>query len=148
MKIAHDVIIHLPPTNIFAYVTNLDNLIEWSGVVIAVRKISAGNLAVGTTMRLSTRFMGRWMEAIYEVVEYELDHLISLKSISAAAPCAFNLVFDPIEGGGTRVSQEAAIYLNLKSDFMNLKEAVQVNSLNRHFENDLLTLKDICESIY
>jgi hypothetical protein len=131
MKIAHSVVVHLPPTKIFAYVTNLDNLVEWSGTVIAVRKISAGEMAVGTMLRFTLRFMGRW---------------IALKSVSAVAPCAFNFLFEPIEGDETRVSQEADIYLNLKSSYIGLKESVLIHSLNRHLENDLLTLKDLSES--
>jgi hypothetical protein len=148
MKIAHSVIIHLPPMNIFAYTTNLDNLVEWSGAVIAVRKISVGEMAAGTTMRITLRFLGRWMDAIYEVVEFELDHCVALKCISAVAPCAFSFVFEPTEGGGTRVLQEAEIYLNLKSSFIGLKESVLIHTLNRYLENDLLTLKDLSESAY
>jgi hypothetical protein len=148
MKVAHSVIIHLTPTQVFAYATNLDNLVEWSGVVIAARKISAGEMAVGTTLRTTIRFLGRWMEAIFEVVEYVLDHRIALKSISAVAPCTFTLLFEPVEGGGTRVSQEAVVYLHLKSSFIGLEDAVLLNSIDRSLECDLLTLKDLSESAY
>jgi uncharacterized protein YndB with AHSA1/START domain len=148
MKIAHSVNISLPPTKIFAYVTNLDHLVEWSGAVITVKKISAGEMAAGTTLRLTLRFMGRWMETIYEVVEFELDHRITLKSIAAVAPCAFYFVFEPVEGGETRVSQEAVVYLSLKSSFMDLGTSVLENAVRRNLENDLLTLKDVTESAY
>ncbi len=146
MKLAHSVIINLPPTTIFAYATNLDNLVEWSTAVIAVRKISRGEMAAGTTLRITLRFLGRWMEAIYEVVELELDRHIALKSISAVAPCAFNFSFEPVKGGGTKVSQEADIYLNLKSSFMGFKETMLVHTVNRYLENDLLTLKELSEA--
>lgn len=148
MKIAHSVNIHLPPTKIFTYATNLDNLVEWSGAVIAVRKISGGEMAAGTTLRITLRFLGRWMEVIFEVVEYELDRRVTLKSISAIAPCAISFFFEPTEGGGTRITLEAVVYLNLKSSFIGFEEALLTKSVIRSLENDLLTLKDLSESAY
>jgi uncharacterized membrane protein len=146
IKLEQSVVINLPAAEIFAYVADFDNLVEWSGIVIAVRKTTPGVTKVGTMLRNTMRFLGRWMESTYEVVECEPDHHITLKSTSGVAPCLFCYLFEPVEGGGTRVSQEAVIRLSPKGGFLGLTEPVVTGAANRQVENDLLTLKDLLEA--
>lgn len=147
IRVEQSVVINLPVEEIFAYVADFENLVEWSGIVIAVRKTSPGGTKVGATLRNTMRFLGRWMESTYEVVECEPGHRITLKSTSGAAPCLFCYLFEPVEGGGrTRVSQEAVVRLNPKGGFLGLAEPVVTGAVSRQVENDLLTLRDLLET--
>ena len=69
LKVEHSVYINLPAEEIFAYMSNLENLADWSGFVISARKISSEEMLIGTTVRCTIRILGRWFETTYEIVE-------------------------------------------------------------------------------
>ena len=86
MKTRQSVVINLPAEEIFAYMSELENLVDWSGSTIAVRKISPGELHVGATLRNTMRFLGRWMDITFEIVEYEPGRCLTIKSLSGTTP--------------------------------------------------------------
>ncbi len=71
MSVKQSVVINLPTEEIFAYMSDFENLIDWSSAVIAVRKSSPGVIQVGATMQSTTRILGRWLEMTFEVIECE-----------------------------------------------------------------------------
>ena len=79
----------------------------------------------------------------FEVVECEPGRSLTIKSIAGIAPCHFCYQFEPVEDGGTTVSQEAMIQL---SGMLGLDEPVMARVVQRQMEHDLLTLKDMQES--
>lgn len=143
MKVAQNVIIDLPAGEIFAYVAEFENLADWSGTVIAVRKTPSGAMHVGTTVLITIRFLGKWVQSTYEVVECEPGHHITLKSIAGIAPCVFSFLFEPLEDGRTRLSFEAVIQ---KGAYLGLAEQTAASATRRQIEHDLLTLKEILEA--
>lgn len=144
MKVKQSVVINLPTEEIFAYMSDLENLVDWSSIVIAVRKISPGTMHVGAMVRSTIRFLGRWVDITFEVVEHEPGRYLTIKSICGVAPCLFCYQFEPIEGGGTIVSQEAVIHLT--GGILGLDEPVVTSAVRRQLEYDLLTLKDMLEA--
>jgi uncharacterized membrane protein len=146
IEVEQSIIVNLAIEQIFAYVSNFDNLVDWSGIVVAVKRTSPREMKVGATLRNTLRFLGRGMECEYEVVEYEDSHHITLKSTSGPAPCLFYYRFEPVVGSGTRISQKAVIQINPKGGLLGLAEPVIRNAAQRQVENDLLTLKDLLES--
>jgi uncharacterized membrane protein len=146
MKIEQQVLINLPVEDIFAYLSELENLVEWSGTVISVRRILPGTVKVGAAMRITFRFLGRWLENIYEVVEWQANSLITLKSTSGVVPCVFSCLLEATNAGGTQVQLEARINIRIKGGFMDLAESVLAGAARRQAEHDLLTLKDLLET--
>jgi hypothetical protein len=98
---------------------------------------------VGTTVLITIRFLGRWVQSTYEVVECEPVHHITLKSIAGIAPCVFSFLFEPLEASRTRLSFEAVIQ---KGAYLGLAEPTAASATRRQIEHDLLTLKDILEA--
>lgn len=143
MNIKQSVVINLAAEDIFAYMSNLENLVDWSSAVIMVRNISLGELHVGARVRSTIRFLGRWLDMTFEVVEYEPGRSLTIKSIAGVAPCLFCYQFEPFEDGGTTVSQEAVIQL---TGSLGLEEPVITRMVRRQMEHDLLTLKDLLEA--
>lgn len=143
MKVAQNVVIDLPAGEIFAYVAEFENLADWSGVVIAVRKTPSGAMHVGTTVLITIRFLGKWVQSTYEVVECEPGHHITLKSIAGIAPCVFSFLLEPLEDSRTRLSFEAVIQ---KGAYLGLAEQTAASATRRQIEHDLLTLKEILEA--
>jgi hypothetical protein len=144
MKIEQCLIINLSAEQIFAYMADIDNWVEWSGAIIAVRKTAPGALSAGTTLRCTSRFLGRWQETTYELVEFEPGHLFTLKSISGLAPCIFSYKLEQTGPGKTNVCVEALI--ELIEGYLDLDDGVVVNTICRQLEYDLHTLRDIVEA--
>ena len=144
LKIAHSVVINLPARDIFVYVAEFENAAEWSSWVITIRNLSAGTMQVGATLRATSRFLGRWLESTYEVVEYEPAHHITFKSLAGVAPWVCCYLFEALEEGKTRVVQETLI--QLKGGLLGLPAVAAANTIRRQLEHDLLTLKDILEA--
>ncbi len=143
MKVKHSVVINLSAEEIFAYMADLDNLVDWSSTVIAVRKISPGEIRVGATLRTTIRLLGRWLDMTFEIIESEPNRCLTIKSISGGSPCLFSYQYDPIEDGGTNVSLEAMIHF---TGILGLAEPVVTRVIHRQLEHDLLTLKDMLEA--
>ena len=73
------VVIERPLEEVFAFVADRENDALWAPVVTQTRKTSEGPLGVGTTYEQSGRFLGRNLEMIFEVTEYEPNRKIGLR---------------------------------------------------------------------
>jgi uncharacterized membrane protein len=144
MKVEQAVFINLPVDEIFAYMSNLENLADWSVVVISSRKISSEEMLVGTTVRFTIRILGRWFDSTYEIVECVPGRYLSFKIITSVAPSLICYRFEPVEGGGTNVSVEEIIHFT--GGFLGFTETVITRVINRQIANDLQTLKDLLEA--
>lgn len=144
LKLNQSIVINQPIEEIFAYMSALENLVDWSGTAISVRKNSQELVHVGETVRSTFRFLGRWFDITFEIIEYKPYHYLTIKSISGGVPCVFCYQFEVLEDGRTNVSQDATIHLT--EGIMELAEPAIANAVRRQLENDLLTLKDILEA--
>ena len=144
MEFKQGIIINLPIEEIFAYLNDLENLADWSSVVISARKIPQESMHVGTTVRCTIRFLGRWFDISFEIVECKPSRYLTIKSISGIAPCLICYQLEQVEGGRTNVTTEQVIYST--GGFLGLAEPVVTSMIRRQLEHDLLTLKDILEA--
>ncbi len=144
MKVEHSVFINLPAEEIFAYMSNLENLADWSSIVISARKISSEEMLVGTTVRCIIRILGRWLDITYEIVEFVPNHYLTFKSITGVAPSLTCYRFEQLEDGGTNVSVEEIIHFT--GGFLGFAETVVISVIRRQLAYDLLTLKDLLEA--
>ena len=130
--------------SVFAYLSELQNLVEWSSSVIAVRKLTEGAMQVGATVQITSRFLGNWQDLTFEVVEYDPSRWLTLKSLSGVTPCFFSYQLESAEEGETVVSQE--VMISLTEGILVQPEHVVISALRRHLEGDLLTLQDLLEA--
>ena len=137
--------VSLPANKAFGYVSDLANMVDWSNVLIAVRQLTPAPVCVGTTLRSTFRFLGKWLDITFEVVGYEPDRYVAFKSIAGGGPCFLCFHLDEREGGGTTIREEANMHL-IEGILYQLEEKVIVSAIRRQFEYDLLTLKDMLES--
>jgi carbon monoxide dehydrogenase subunit G len=144
MEFKQSISINLPSEEIFAYMNDFENLADWSSVVIAARKNSQQAMQVGATVRCTIRFIGRWFDISFEIVECKPSRYLTIKSISGVAPCLICYRLEPVEGGGTNVTLEHVIHST--GSFLGLTEPVVTSMIRRQLEHDLLTLKDLLEA--
>jgi len=144
MKVEHNVFINLPAEEIFAYLSNLENLADWCSVVISARKISSEEMLIGTTVRCTIRILDRWFDTTYEIIECVPSRYLTIKSITGVAPILSCFRFEPMEGGGTNVSLEE--FIHFTGGFLGFAEPVVTSVIRRQIANDLQTLKDLLET--
>jgi uncharacterized membrane protein len=144
MKVEQSVNINLAPEEIFAYMSNLENLAYWSSVVISARKISSDETLIGTTVHCTIRILGKWFDTTYEIIECVPNRYLTIKSITGIAPSFVCYRYEPVLGSATKVSMEQIIHFT--GGFLGFTEKVVKSTIRRQLAYDLLTLKDLLEA--
>ena len=141
-KLETSIVINRPVEEVFAFLSDYENLPKWSSVSDEVKKTSAGPIDVGTTYRTVVKFLGRRLEGESEVTEYEPNRSCAHKAKSGPFPVENQTTFERVEGG-TRVSfiTEAE-----PGGFFKLAEPLLVSMLKRQFEGDFTNLKELMEA--
>jgi uncharacterized protein YndB with AHSA1/START domain len=141
-KIETTVVINHPIEDVFAFVSNIEELSQWAGPVLEAKQTSEGPVGVGTTLTRVTQFLGRRLETTHEVTEYEPNRKISFKSSSGPIPIEERFTFESVEDGtkGTFSSEVEA------GGFFKLAEPIVARMLKRQMESDVNNLKDMLEA--
>jgi uncharacterized membrane protein len=80
-RFRQSVVINQPVERVFAFVSDFENDPLWSGVA-EVRRIAPDPLGAGTTFQLRQRFLGRRLDVVLEVIRYEPNRVITVKTTS------------------------------------------------------------------
>ena len=88
-----------PPDEVFAYVSNLDNMAEWQTGVTSARRTSAGDLGVGATAQVTRELMGQRLEAPLTVTAYEPPHRLGIGSEVSGVKAAATMDLAPADDG-------------------------------------------------
>ena len=143
MKVEHAFFVNLPVEKTFAYMSNLENLVDWSSFVLSSRKISSGEMLVGTTIQCRIRMLRLRFDITYEIIECKPNRYLTYKSTTGIAPSFTYIQFKPLDGGGTHVSVE--ITMHFTGGYLGFDETVVTGLISRQIANDLQTLKDLLE---
>lgn len=144
IKARQSILIRRPAQEIFACLSDLENMVGWSSALISVQKMTPEAVCPGTLVRSKICFFEQWVEIVFEVVEYEPVHYLAFKSIEGAVPCLFCYQFEPVQEAGTVMSEEATIHLPALP--CGLTEQDVTEALGRQMESDLRTLKHQLEA--
>lgn len=140
-EFAFTVDIERPVSDVFAYMTDPSRLSEWQSDVLEA--VPDGALAPGATVREVRRFLGRRMEFVQEVTEFEPDRRLAMRTRSGPFPLAATIDFEA-RGSATTVSFRAEA--NDPGRFFKLAEPVVVRVAERQVRNQFQTAKDILEA--
>ena len=143
MKVQHAICINLPVEEVFAYMSNLEKLADWSGFVLSSRKISNGEMLVGTIIQCTIRILGTRFDTAYEIVECKPNCYFSYKSIMGIASSFTCIRFETIDGGGTNVSEEIDIHFT--GGYLGYDETLVTNAISHQIAKNLQTLKELLE---
>ena len=142
MRIEESVEINRPLQEVYEYVSNPENLPEWAGTVIEIRKDTSGPLLEGSTFISFGKFLGRRVESPFKVTAHESPRLHSHKSMGGPLPTAWTLTFEEVTGG-TRYTQVAE---GEPGSFFGLVGPLLERVGRRQFRTDLENLKDLLEA--
>lgn len=144
VKAREDIFVKRSTAEIFARLREIELTTGWSSALVSLQKKMLGTSCLGMIVQCLLPVCGKWLEMLFEVVEYEPEHYLSLKSISGYAPCFLYYQFEPVEQSGTELSFGVALHL-VKGHF-DLEEQVIMHQIGRQIKSDLQALKDILES--
>lgn len=144
IRARQSILIRRPAQEIFACLSDLENMVGWSSALISVQKMTPEAVCPGTLVRSTLCFFEQWMEIVFEIVEYEPARYISFKSIEGRMPCLFCYQFEPVQGAGTLISEEATLHLLALP--AGLTEQAVAEALGRQMGSDLRTVKHLLEA--
>ena len=134
--------IYRPLSQVFAFVTTPENDFHWQYGTLVSDKISKGEMGVGTLFRVVGHFMGRRMERVYEVTEFEPNRRYGFKSLSGPMDSHTLYNFEVVKGS-TKINHSAQISLGAPFK-LNLTTTEKL--IKKEFRENLALLKDILES--
>jgi len=91
--------INRPVEEVFAFVTDVANFAKWNEQAGRSEQSSEGPVGLGTRYRGSSDFMGRTMQWISEITEYEPNQKAVQKITMGPTVMTMGWFLQPVEGG-------------------------------------------------
>jgi len=88
-----------PPDEVFAYLSDLDNVAEWQGGVTAARRTSDGPMGIGSTATVTRQLMGQRLDAPLIVNEFDPPRRLGIGSEVSGVKAQAVLALAPAEEG-------------------------------------------------
>jgi uncharacterized protein YndB with AHSA1/START domain len=100
----------LPPEEAFAELADFSSSERWDPGVTSARRLDDGALGVGSTFEVISRFAGRDVPLVYEIVEFEPHRRLVLRAESRTVISLDTITFEPT-AAGTSVTYDADLRL-------------------------------------
>jgi uncharacterized membrane protein len=132
-----------PVEEVFAYAADPENLPEWSGLAIEVRKDTSGPLREGDVFVTVAKFLGRRFETPFEVTSYETNRRYTHRATGGPIPDQeWTYTYEEVPGG-TRLTRAAQ---GEPGGFFKPADPLIERALKRQVRTDMETLKDLLEA--
>ena len=144
--VSESVVIERPPEEVFAYVTDPQNIPEWVEAIREVHRETEGPPKEGErfTVALDTGLLGRRWEQYFEVTAYEPPRRYSdRRKIGGPFQDEHTYNFEEEAGGGTHLSLTMEAH---PSGFFRIFGALLEKAIQRQVRKELGTLKDMLEA--
>lgn len=142
VTIEFNLVINRPVEEVFAFVSNSENLPRWRSTVLEVKKTSTGPIGVGGTFRGRFTFLGRQFDGNLEVTAHEPNQVYVSKMAEGPFPIETRYTFEPVENG-THVT---FVVEGAPGGFFKLAEPLVVSMARRSYNTDLQNLKEMLEA--
>ena len=141
-RIEINLVINRPVEEVFAFVSNSENLPRWRSTSLEVKKTSAGPLGMGSTFKGRFTFLGRQFDGNVVVTGYEPNRVYTSKIAEGPFPLETGYTLEPIENG----THVAFVVEGAPGGFFKFAEPLVVSMAKRAYEADLHNLKDMLEA--
>ena len=142
IRFEESVVIERPLQEVFAFVSDPGNDVDWAEEIAEVRQTSEGQLGVGASFVQVAHFLGRRLEVPFEVTEYEPNRKVAITPTRGPIRLAARRSLEPV-GAGARVTIEAWGRSGL---FLSLLEPVVAVVAKRRLRIALARLKRVLEA--
>lgn len=140
VRVETSVHIDRPVAEVFTYMADPTKWPEWNSIVEESTP-SETPLRVGTKIHQRAKFLGRKIEATFEVLEHEPNKRLVNKTDKPFLT-KISTTFEP-EGGGTRV---VAVIEGEPGGFFKLGEPILIRIGKKQFQAQLDTAKELLEA--
>ena len=137
-----NLIINRPIEEVFAFISNAENLPRWRAATLEITKISSGAPGVGSTFRGRFTFLGRPFEGNLEVIALEPQHRYGTRLTDGPFPLEARYTLERA-GSGTHLT---LVIEGQPGGFFRLAEPLVVSMAKRSYESDLHNLKEMLEA--
>jgi uncharacterized membrane protein len=108
MQFTNYVVIDRPVSDVFAFISNFENMPQWNYFVVEVTKESANGPEVGTIFRQRRKSD----EQVYTITEFEPNLRVTVRTLPPARDFQMRFTFEPY-GDGTRLTDEWVLQTGL-----------------------------------
>jgi hypothetical protein len=133
--------IYRPLKQVFAFVATPENDFHWQYGTLQSIRVADVEMGVGALFRSVSNFMGRRMESIYQVTEYEPDKKYGFKSQSGPI-VVYTLYAFEVMKGSTRIDVFARI---IPGALVKHNDVSAERRLRKQYRENLTLLKDLLE---
>ena len=137
------ILILRPIWEVFNYITKPENNAQWQYGSLASVQLSKGNMELGTLFRSFGHFMGRRVQGVFEVTEFEANKRYSFKTSSGPIQLHTAYTFEAVRRGTNLV---VSAQIN-PGTFFKLVDPIVEKVAKKQFSENLATLKHILEAM-
>lgn len=142
IKFENSIFIKRSPQDVFAYVTNPNNAPQWMAGVQDVGWTSDDHDDIGSTWKVTTKFLGRTIEAELERTSFDPPHHVSSKVINGPIPYESTIKLEA-QDNGTLLTFAGQVEFG---SFFKLAEGLVGQQLKKNQDSDLAALKLLLET--
>lgn len=141
MQVTRSIIIQRPVSQVFAFLTDVENAVKWQVSTVETHQISTGPMGKGAVFSHVGKFLGRRIEDKGQVYEYEPDKMFAYRGKSAGFSVDIRYGFEPLAEG----TQLSLTYGGDPGSFFRLAEPLVARATAKLLEGDLKKLKMVLE---
>jgi uncharacterized protein YndB with AHSA1/START domain len=130
-----------PVDEVFAYLTDVDKQAEWSNAVLESHREGFGQVGKGTRYHTKIRILGRLVEGVAEVSDYQPNRRIEFTNLTGPMPYTWDVVVEASDGATLLTGHGQAEPVGV----FKIAAPVIRGAMKRQAENDFRTLKTILE---
>jgi carbon monoxide dehydrogenase subunit G len=134
-------LIDKPVKDVFAFVTNPNNMSKWNSAVVSMEQITPGAIGMGTKFKNVGEMLGRRIEGEMQVITFEQDSKYGFQMNAGPMQVNVNLTFKTV-GTGTKLSLNAQ---GNPAGVFKLAEGVMQGRVKSMMEENLARLKSQLE---
>ena len=142
IKFDLDISIYRPLQEVFAFVATPENDFHWQYGTLMSAQISDGEIGLRSLFRAVGHFMGRRIESVYKVTEFEPNERYGFQSQSGPLDLHTLYTFEVIKG---RTSMNVFVQLDPDRALM-FNEVATEKSIKKQYRENLAMLKNILET--
>jgi uncharacterized membrane protein len=136
------ILIDRPVAAVFHYVTDLTNLPHWQTTVTSIQPVENKPIGVGSTYRVSAEMIGRKIEGLLVIREYEPDSKFGYEMKSG--PTTIQAVINfKAAGSGTKITLSGQAE---PEGVLKVAEGVLQGQVKAQMEKNLNNLKKVLEA--